>query len=246
MFSFFKFIFWVQFLLLQDAIQGLWSNKFHCLEIEEKLVYCLGVQCINVSEPERNALEKNTKIVLINHRSYADFFIDSYLCGGAANLGRYMVLLALPIAGLYGIWTGRVLFFNRGRTNRSALTQKILNHLNKYQKPLIVYPEGRRYLGSEPIALRHGVLKTCFENKLQCQILIGWGKEFILNEKIKKIQSNQICTYAISHIIQPADFNTYEAFYAHITETWAQSWQKTQEQWHKKDLLPQDESIENS
>ena len=236
MFSFFKFIFWAQFLLLKDAIQGLWSKKFHCLEIEEKLVHFLGVQCIIVSELRNTILDKNTKIVLINHRSYSDFFIDSYLCGGAANLGRYMVLLALPIAGLYGIWTGRVLFFNRGRTNRSVLTQNILNHLNTYKKPLIVYPEGRRHLGSEPMALRHGILKTCFEKKLQCQILIGWGKEFILNEKIKKVQRNQTCLYAISHSIQPENFSSYEDFYAHITETWTQSWKKTQEQWHRKNL----------
>jgi len=229
MFAFFKFIFWAQFLLFKDWMQGLWSQKFHCLAIETQLIQALNVQFHNLSDPHCDVIDPKTQIVLSNHRSYSDFFMDSYLCGGAANLGRYMVLLALPVAGLYGIWTGRILFFNRGRTNRSALTQKILTHLKTYQKPLIVYPEGRRYLGLKPMALRHGILKICFEQNLSCQILIGAGKEFVLNEKAQTVHKDRSCSYAFSHMIWPQDFETYDDFYQHIIENWSLCWSRTQE-----------------
>lgn len=41
-------------------------------------------------------------IYFCNHRSWADFFLDSALLGGCSYLARYMVACAVPFPSLIG------------------------------------------------------------------------------------------------------------------------------------------------
>ncbi len=226
MFSFFRFILWAQWLLFKDACFGLWKGQFNCNAVEKQLIEALKIKIINITPLEPRSIDPMTKILFVNHRGFADFFLDGYLAGGASSLSRYMVMVALPMVGIYGLLTGRGLFFNRGGTKRSVLSEKILTHLDRYKKPIIIYPEGMRYLGEKPIELRHGALRITYENNLSCQILIASGKEKIVNEKSYTISKQQTCFYTISSVIIPHSFEKYEDFYSHIAKSWAKCWEE--------------------
>ncbi len=229
MLGFFRFLLWAQWLLFRDLIRGLWSGTFNCRGVEKQLVDTLAIRLTNITPRNLQSIAPDTRMIFANHRSFTDFFLDGYIAGGASNLARYMVALILPMVGLYGTLTGRGLFFHRGGTKRPQLTVKILNHLKKYKFPLIVYPEGTRYLGSSPIPLKHGVLKIAYENNLLCQIMIVHGKEMILHEKSQKISTHQECCYTFSEQITPQNSPSYEDFYKKITQIWAQSWAEAYE-----------------
>lgn len=47
-------------------------------------------------------IEKGPIIYFCNHRSWADFFLDSALVGGASYLARYAVIVAVPMPSLIG------------------------------------------------------------------------------------------------------------------------------------------------
>ncbi len=222
MYAFFWILIKSQYYLIADLIRCIFlKKKSDFFTVEKKLVDDLQIHFAKISE---QSLDKKTKIVLCNHRTFADFFIDSYLCKGAGGLSRWLLAFVLPGVGLYGLVLNRVVFFHRGHTLRQKLIGKIENYFQKTQKPLIVYPEGTRYLGKSPIALKHGLLKSCFEKKWPCQILMTASKEEVINENKMQIQKGLVCDYAFSQVIDPSFFESYEDFYQGIFLTWSNLW----------------------
>jgi 1-acyl-sn-glycerol-3-phosphate acyltransferase len=233
MIQFFIFLLWSQWLLLCDLLSRLYRGSFDCLSVESAIVSYLKIHIDSLKDSA--ILDKKTKIILSNHRSFTDFFLDSYLLGGAMHLSRYLIAFVLPVCGLYAYMSGRGIFFIRHKTSRQSLSKKIVNHLNTYtSQPLIVYPEGTRYLGNSPIPLKYGMIKTCYEYNLPCQILMSSGKEFIVNEKTQSLNFHRTCIYTLSNQIHPKNFSSFLEFYEEITKQWQLSWHKTDQEWQKR------------
>jgi len=71
-------------------------------------------------------------IYLCNHRSWADFFCDQVITGGASYLSRYMVILATPVSSLYAFMSHSTWFFNRKRgIDRAAFAKFMDDEWNK-------------------------------------------------------------------------------------------------------------------
>ncbi|NBV29519.1 hypothetical protein EBS02_11015 [bacterium] len=169
-------------------------------------------------------LAKKTKIILSNHRSFTDFFLDSYLIGHASHLSRLFVAFALPAAGLYGWLSGRVLFFRRGSTPHRILGQRITNHFKSRPVPMIFYPEAHRNIKLTPLPLKPGGIKMCFERRWPIQLSIAKGKEDVLYEKKWAMRFNVPCYWLLTEVIDPADYTTQEEFYEAINRYWLEAW----------------------
>lgn len=172
-------------------------------------------------------IDQSTKLIAANHRSFADFFIDSSIVGGyVTHLSRWMVAAVLPMSALYGFFTGRILFFWRGHTKRADLEKKILAHQEKHPFPMMFYPEQHRSIAPKSLPLRHGVLKICYENNMPIQIMIASNKEKIFNEKTGEIGWGLTSHFYISKVILPKNFSEYSMFYEAFEQQWLDIWEK--------------------
>jgi len=226
MFLFVRYILWGQWLLLKQLLNYfLHSSALNSYDVERVFAENLRVTtCLSKTSPS-SSISRDTKVVLINHRCFSDFFIDGFILKKCTHLSRWAVGIFFPIFGLYGLISGRILFFHRGKTPRKTLASKIALHLEKNpDRPLIVYPEGTRYLGTTPRPLKHGVIKICFEQNLPCQIAIIWGKDRILNEKTFSVSYDQLCIYSFSNVFLPAEYVDFDSFYVAISMTWENMW----------------------
>lgn len=167
-------------------------------------------------------------MVLCNHRSWSDFFIDCGLTGGASYLSRMMVALGLPCSAMYGWLTGCVWFFNRRRgLSRDWFAQFFKRGWAKVRPgfPVIVYPEGHRNLTDKPLKLKTGVLEVAYKLGVPVQAVICTNKELVLSEKTLTMQRGVTCTVAVSKLLHPRDFASLEAWFAGVTELWEAAWQ---------------------
>lgn len=120
-------------------------------------------------------IRKMRCVILVNHRSWGDFFIDPAM-GHCAVVSRLAAVLATCIAGFVGLWCRRVIIFHRGKDSRQELSAKCEAH-ERY----LFYPEGTRRAAQpnadEPIALKMGGIKNIFEAKRPALINICVNKE---------------------------------------------------------------------
>jgi hypothetical protein len=169
-----------------------------------------------------NKINKETNVFLFNHLSFADYFIDNYILEGrGCYLSRYLVFFAIPMTSIYALITRQIYFFNRseGRKNIGKIIDTICN---KWQKVLIMYPEGTRNTTGRPIPLKIKGLKEIFHQNLKCQIINVKNKEKVFNEKLFIINNNITCNVNISDIIDPKSFISFDDFFEHVNNIWIQ------------------------
>jgi 1-acyl-sn-glycerol-3-phosphate acyltransferase len=108
----------------------------------------LGVRFYRAKLSEEMAISSSERrvIYLCNHRSWADFFMDQAICGGASYLARYMVVIGTPVSSLFAWMSSSTWFFNRKRgLDRQAFFRFMEASWDK--RPdfgMIAYPEGTR------------------------------------------------------------------------------------------------------
>lgn len=183
---------------------------------------------INIIEhKESTSLSPLTKVILVNHRSFTDFFIDSYAIGRVSHLSRWLVAIAFPFAGLYGWLSGKVLFFNRGKTSRHKLAHYVREHIRaRHGAPMIIYPEGHRNTQHHSLALKHGGLKMCYEEGWPIQLMIITNKEDVIAEKKWHLKFGVICRKIVTKVIYPNNFSDFDSFYDHVLENWNDLWNR--------------------
>jgi len=178
-------------------------------------------------------------IWLINHRSWADFFIDHILTGNqGAYLSRWLVIVAVPILGITGYLGDWIWFFKRppqrpsgvppptgSDVSRSYLYNSLDNKFeNTPWKGLIVYPEARRNLRPESLPLKFGMIKYAYEKSIEVQIIMTKDKEKVLNEKSLTSHHGVVILVQYSEVFNPEDYDNLEAFIEAIKATWESMW----------------------
>mmetsp|Transcript_35906 Transcript_35906/g.49833 ORF Transcript_35906/g.49833 Transcript_35906/m.49833 type:complete len:296 (-) Transcript_35906:120-1007(-) len=193
----------------------------------------LGEEELIQPSPDRRVM------YLANHRSWADFVMDRALTRFQAYfLARRLVALGVPLCIMLGYLgrapgLGAVCFFRRPkrgeRLDRGAFFTKVLD---KFQQTsllngIIVYPEGTRQTGTEPLVFKDGLVEYAYKRRITVQIMISSGKEFVINEKEFYTTHNQeICT-AFSKPVVPSEFESYEEFRTKVKDTWMETWKVT-------------------
>ena len=215
-----------QILLFLNAVFFLFTGYEISKSTEWILYKLLRVQTFKDKQcPELNS---SAQMILCNHRSFADFFLDSLFIGDVTHLSRMMVIFALPMSALYGILTGRVLYFRRNGRNRKSLSDLIDQHFKFRSTPMIIYPEGHRNTSSESLPLKVGILKIAYEQKRSVQCALTSQKEFILNEKKFTAGFHIKAITTRSELINPQDYDSFEQFLEQVRCAWHASWQRLQ------------------
>jgi 1-acyl-sn-glycerol-3-phosphate acyltransferase len=225
-----------QFLVFLALLAYLLTGRLTQPWVEHLLMQFFGISLLQHHQ-FTSKISPETRLIASNHRTFADFFIDSSLAGYVTHLSRWMVALVLPMTALYAFFTGRVLFFWRGHTKRIDLQKQILTHQKNHPFPTIFYPEQHRSIAKESLPLRHGVLKICYENNMPIQIMITSNKEKIFNEKTGDIGWNIRCHFGITEPLIPKNFSEYQLFFEAFEQQWLDLWHKVTQPL-EKDFTP--------
>lgn len=171
---------------------------------------------------------ENGCVYLCNHRSWADFFIDQYLCNGAAFLSRKMVIVGTPMSALWAYLNNSTWFFTRrSGIDRAKFFMWIDSKFKtRAEYGLIAYPEGTRNHGDKPKPLKSGVIHYAFEYKRKVQIVMTTNKERVVNEKQWSCNYGTKCLVYVSPVFDPKDFKSFEEFKTVIKEAFMKAWQK--------------------
>ena len=212
--------FFIYIIILQiEAIVYNFKNK-NIYQLSEK-----SQNKLNLKLKKINKIKVSTgpnKIFLFNHRSWADFFIDHYICKGTF-ISRKEVKYVLPFTSALGKKNDDVIFFDRSNKNsKYKLYEDIKKILKK--KSILLYPEGTRNTSNKSKPLKFGIIKLGYEQNVPFQIIIVSNKENVINEKKLKINKNIICEYFTSELIYPKDFKTLKDFTNEIQKKWDESW----------------------
>lgn len=168
--------------------------------------------------------DENTKVILSNHKTFADYFIDGYVIGpNVCYLSRMMVAIAIPFTSLYALFTKMIYFFNRFSTNKNKMND-IIRYICK-NRILLLYPEGTRNPTNNIIPLKRGCLQCIYNQNLQVQIMNISNKEKVFNEKSVSFTKNVECNIQISFSIIPSEYNTFELFYEKVCNEWNKLWE---------------------
>ena len=176
---------------------------------------------------ESDKISKEKCIFLLNHTSWSDFFIDTYVTHAATYLARYLVIGGILFAGLYGYLSGNIEYFKRGKNKLEIVEKKIINNINSsINKQFIAYPEGTRNKTNQIMKLRSGLARIAYKNNIPCQIIIISNKDKVMNEKKLKIKKGITCEIMASKIIYPKDFENFDDFFENIKVSWKINWNK--------------------
>jgi hypothetical protein len=178
--------------------------------------------------PDSN-IDDSTKVILSNHKSFADFFIDNQVVGkNTCYLSRLMVIPSIPFSALLSMIHKNTYYFNRSNKNPKQI-YNIIELICK-DRILILYPEGTRNPTNTIIPLKKGCLHSIYEQNLQLQIMNISNKEKVLSEKKLQFNYNVNCNILICKTIIPSNYDTFVDFYKHICNEWEVCWQNKQDE----------------
>ena len=112
---------------------GLATGKVNPFSLTKHLCDLLGVRFRRAKHSKPLCSSAATRVIyLCNHRSWADFFCDQVITGGASYLSRYMVIVGTPVSSLYAFMSHSTWYFNRKRgIDRAALARFMDDEWNK-------------------------------------------------------------------------------------------------------------------
>ena len=177
---------------------------------------------IKVIQINKNNIIKS-RVIITNHRSFTDFFLDPYL-HKCPVIARRLALIISGLSGLLGIICNRGICINRGVDNRCQIISKIKSPL------FLFYPEGTRCShlklpqSYKDIQLKYGLLKSIYENKQPLQITLSKNKELAVNEKIMKIQFGITIYHIVGDEILADQYDTFEKYIDKIKLDWFNLW----------------------
>ena len=222
--EFICFYIYLQYAGLKAIIQFLFTNKRGAGVYTNTMINHFNIKFMQ--KKISNPICKEKCFFLINHCSWADFFIDSHLTNYATYLSRNLVLLGILLPGIYGYISGSIQFFHRGKNMYDVVKSKILKNMNEsVNKQFIIYPEGTRNKTNALKELKTGCISMAYQENIPCQILIATNKNEIINEKKLNIKKNITSEVMISKVIYPKDFSSSEKFVEFIKEEWVKTWE---------------------
>jgi len=164
-----------------------------------------------------------------NHRAWSDFFIDVYVTEArAAMLSRLVVAAVFPFFTFHAWLLHSIKFIKRDKKARdlAAFNRELDRFLSMGQDNLglIVYPEGTRSTKAHSLPLRRGLLRYTFNHKRKAQVVMTRGKEFVLSQKLLNARRNVTVAVGYSDVIDPENFEDFEAFFNAVKEEWDRMW----------------------
>jgi hypothetical protein len=175
--------------------------------------------------------------VLANHRSFTDFFTDSYLSNSTV-IARGMVLVVCLFVGIQKWVEGRIVFIQRGKSTAASVAAQMIRTMERPQNPIaryIFYPEGTRrqyptLSGPDELLgyFRKGLLLTLYQHEhkkpradqFPFQIQICMNKELVMNEKKLECTRGVELPYTRGPPLYAADHATDDLFLRAVAEEW--------------------------
>lgn len=168
---------------------------------------------------------KKNIIYFINHRTFADFSIDSVVVHNTGcYVSRYLMALVIPGGYILNFISKHIEYFNRkqGKTDINKF-ENMLKRIQDTGRNIIIYPEGtRRYGYDYACDLKKGSIYYSYKNDSPIQFVITHGKDDIFNEK-KIITIPNINAFVYYSKVYNQDYETYksmEEWYQHINSEW--------------------------
>ena len=228
MLHFFKMIFmlttYYPLVALFDVVVD--KKKEYCSKLNLNILNYSNCKLYRISQ-DKVSHSKNI-IYFLNHRSWADFFIDNIVTEYCSKfISRIEVAYILPlyvyICGY--LITDVIIFFKRDKISISEF-EKLIKHNqlnNKSGNDILVYPEGTRRSGLEYACdLKKGLIYYAYKENCPIQFIISKNKEKILNEKKLTAEKNVNVFVHYSRVYYP-DFTKYRSmqeFYDFINTEW--------------------------
>jgi len=168
---------------------------------------------------------KRNIIYFANHRTFADFCIDSIVVNHHGTfISRYLLVIAIPVTIIFKLVIGYLDFFNRkkGKTDICAF-ENMLKRIQDTDRNIIIYPEGTRRHGYDYACdLKKGSIYYSYKNDSPIQFVITHGKDDICNEK-KMIAMPNVNAFVYYSKVYDQDYEKYksmEEWYQYINSEW--------------------------
>ncbi|RMG44967.1 MAG: hypothetical protein D6718_08825 [Acidobacteria bacterium] len=155
------------------------------------------------------------------HRSVADFFVHKVVTDGrAATLSRMLVAGLFPMVWLVTRLDRSTWFFVRGRRKTKASFFAWLDR--EFERSplegLIVYPEGHRHHGREPLPLRAGMIRYAFERGLPIQVVMTANTELVIDERRRRFRRGVTVPYRFYPPIRPEPGESAGSFRGRVSD----------------------------
>ena len=168
---------------------------------------------------------KKNIIYFANHRTFADFSIDSVVVYNTGSyISRYLIALVIPGGNLLRFISNHLEYFNRqpGKTDINNF-ENILKRIQQTDRNIIIYPEGTRRHGCDYACdLKKGSIYYSYKNDSPIQFVITYGKDNICNEK-KLIGIPNLNSFVHYSQVYDQDYEKYksmEEWYQYINSEW--------------------------
>ena len=177
--------------LIGGKLMGYWSK--YCLRI------FLSVK-INIIGKENILLNEKFFIACSHQSMFETFFLQTIFNSPIFILKKE--LLKIPIFGLYLKKIGSI-SIDRNKTTKENLGffEKIFNSANFSNRPLLIFPQGKRVLPNEKLKFKKGIGRIYEKLKINC-LPIAINSGFVW-PKNQKLLSNKTITVSILKIIKP-------------------------------------------
>ncbi|KAJ9516830.1 hypothetical protein QJQ45_027249 [Haematococcus lacustris] len=156
-------------------------------------------------------------VYLCNHRSWADFFLDTLLTeGSAALMSRWLVYYVFPIFMTSCMVLRGVILFKRGSIadKQVTLTAATTNSLHR---------RGHRSIKPKSLPLKRGMLHYAHSRQLPVQLIISRGKENVLSEKQRGVHWGVTVVTAYSEVLATSG-KGFEEFATEVQVCWDKLW----------------------
>ena len=181
--------------------------------------------CIIYRMTPNTISHKKNIIYFTNHRTFADFFIDSIVVNNIGTfISRHATYIAIPGLFIFNLIANMTESFHRkkGRTDIVAFEKK-LKKIQETDRNIIIYPEGtRRYGYDYACDLKKGSIYYSYKNDSPIQFVITYGKDDIFNEN-KMMAVPNLNAFVYYSKVYHQDYETYksmEEWYQHINSEW--------------------------
>ena len=185
----------------------------------------LGVVFVRPATGPEPALDGPT-MFFCSHRCWGDFFIDNCVVGGATYMARWLAAVAVPLSAILGWFTFTTEPFSRSSANRQRI-YGIAQNLNALGHSIICYPEGTRNQAPESKPLKFGLIRYAWRSKIRIQMVMTTNKEKCWNEKAGVVRRSVVCGVFHGPVLEPADFDTIDAWCVGFQEEWDALWKKS-------------------
>lgn len=167
-------------------------------------------------------------IYFSNHRSWADFFIDSTVTEYCTKfISRIEVAYILPLCGYIHakLILDLIILFKRNKTNISDFEKIIKDNQvnNNSGNDIFVYPEGTRRSGLDYACdLKKGLIYYAYKENCPIQFIISKNKEKVIDEKRLTAEKNVNVFVHYSGVYYPdvTKYRSMQEFYDFINAEW--------------------------